>query len=209
VAVEQQLGAQLVSRSLKLADVVRKWDHEGSGAISRAQFERHVRDIGVKGASAAEVTQLFERYSEGRSELAVEKQLKPMVKRLISMGTERLDLIKELEKTRTRLCKTATRQQHALAVARTQEAEEAKAAEAQAARVVAEAQAAEAEAKQQAKERRAAAMKAKAAEKESFNAKIAARRAAANPIGGLGKRSGGAPLARGERAAHRPAAIAV
>lgn len=208
--VEQQLSTQIASRSLKVADVVSKWDREGRGGMSCAQFAQHVREMGVKAASAAGVEALFDQYSEGGSTLKVEKQLKPALKRLVALGAERQARLKDLERVHSKLFKAAARQQHALAAAHTQEAEEAKAAEVQEAKVAAEAQAAEAAVKRLAKERHAAAMKAKAMEKEAFDAKIAARRAAVSASSGAGRRGAGAPMPRAaERAPHLAKSIAV
>jgi len=175
--VEAQLGAAIVARNWKAADIMMRWDADGDGSLSKGEFRQNVQDLGVLGKPEA-IDALFDEYDgDGGGELDL-KELRPTLKGLIEAATAANIMIKQTNKSLIELRKIAKKNQKALLVERARELAEAKAkAEAEAVRLKAEAEAKE-EAKRLRAEARAAEMARKAAEKAEWDAKIAERRLA-------------------------------
>ena len=173
-------GAMIVKRNMKIGDLTAKWDKDGDGSVSKAEFRKNVGDLGVVGVTdfRSEVDALFDSYDDdGGGDLSLE-ELKPTLKRLIDAAQNAVLMIKQLEKEATSLRKAAAKQQRQLLKAKAEQ-EEAVRVKAEAdAKAAEEEAAAKTEAKRLAKEAKAAQAAAKAAEQAEYDAKIAARRKA-------------------------------
>ena len=175
--VEAQLGAAIVARNWKAADIMMRWDADGDGLLSKGEFRQNVQDLGVIGTPDA-IDELFDEYdADGGGELDL-KELRPTLKGLIESATAANGMIKQTNKSLTELRKIAKKNQKALLAERARELAQAKAkAEAEVARLKAELEARE-EAKRLRAEARAAKLAREAAEKAEWEAKIAERRLA-------------------------------
>lgn len=174
--VEQQLGAQIVSKNMKLAELVAKWDTDNDKSVSKKEFREHVAELGVVG-TREEVDALFDTYDDdGGGSLDLE-ELKPTLNKLIETAKATAATIKEVNKSLAAVRKEARTRQKGVVAMHVKEAAEAKAKAEAEMRAKVEAEAAAAEAKRMMAEARAAAEARKKAEKEEYEARIAARRA--------------------------------
>ena len=174
---ESLLGAKIVSKGWKVADLMGKWDKDGDGSVSKDEFRVNVSAMGVQ-SSVAEVDALFDQYDDDGGGSLDLNELKPTLKKLIDAAQIRKAQVDEAVKAQVVVRKAAFKAQRELAEARAAEARAAKAAEEAAAKAAEEARLAEEERKRQEAEARAAKAAAKAAEKAEYEAKIAARRKA-------------------------------
>ena len=175
--IERRLGAAVVRRNMKIGDLVNKWDKDGDGSVSKAEFRANVLEL-VKDAQRVEVDALFDSYDDdGGGDLSL-NEMKPTLKKLIDAAQEQDQQVKALEKEAAALRKEAAKQQKALFAAKVKEAAEAR-AKAAAEEVAARAAEEEAgEKRRHAKEAAAVKVAAKAAEQAAFDAKIQERRLA-------------------------------
>ena len=174
--VGARLGEWLNSKNLKLADIMSRWDKDGSGTVDREEFIGVFKAIGFKGdvSELQELFRGFDRSGEGnldKGELRAalheleesNARLKALVKKLGDASNEKKKIAREAQVEFRRLFEIYN---------------EGEAAEAAAAAVAAAERAAKVAAAKAAKE--AAAKEAEAiaaAEKAAFDAKIAAKRA--------------------------------
>ena len=174
--VESRLGAKIVMNGWKLADVMRIWDKDKDGAVSKTEFRKIVKEMKVEG-TVHEVDAFFDSYdSDGGGQLDLH-ELQPTLKKLINAAHETKVCLDEAVKAHTATRKAAFKAQRKLAARRAAEAAAQELAEAATAKVAEEAKAEEEERKRLARETREAQEAQKAAEKAEYDAKIAARRA--------------------------------
>jgi len=58
-SVSARLGAQILSKRMKVVDVVQKWDANGDGELDKMEFRQNVKALGVQ-AESAEIDELFD-----------------------------------------------------------------------------------------------------------------------------------------------------
>jgi len=174
--VDEALGERLVAKNLKVQDVMRLWDKDGDGTISKEEFYVNVSAVGLTTFSKEQIDGLFDRYDDdGGGSLDLD-ELKPTLASLIDSAKKAGVVFRAAERSNVELRKAAKRVQKELAVVDIQERKEAKLQE-EAARAEAEAiKVAEEEKKRLAREAKEAKAAALAAEKAEYEAKIAVRR---------------------------------
>ena len=76
-----RLGALLAKRNIKIGEVARKWDSDGSGSIDLKEFRRHVRAMGFVGTDT-EISRVFDQFDIDESEELDVGELKGALKTL-------------------------------------------------------------------------------------------------------------------------------
>lgn len=174
-SVSARLGAQIVSKRLKVADVIQKWDANGDGELDKVEFRQNVKAIGVQ-ADSPEIDELFDQLNTDGGESLSISEVKAALKILTD---EALGIDKSLKDVKRSLVDLSRAARSAQVAYRRQhkEFEALEAAEAEiAAREAEEKAAAAAEAKAVRVAAMAEKKKAAAAAKADFEAKVAAKR---------------------------------
>ena len=165
-----QLGVLLMKKNLKIGEVLKAWDGDGDGTVTRKEFRVKVIDMGVQ-AHPLDIDRFFDSYdNDGGGSLDLEEVKKTFTK-LHGVAIDAERELKDLKKEVDRLRKEAGKHHAQVAAMRARDAREKKEAE-DAARIRAEQQvAAELEAKRIAAEAAEAAARAKQAKMEALAAK--------------------------------------
>ena len=172
-----KLGTILVSRNLKVSDLVNKWDPSGDGEVDKAEFRHHVLDIGLQ-AEAEEIDELFNSLDDDGGGTLDLSEIKAALKVLKEESEQADKEVTILRKTTVELSKLAKAAQVELKKSIKQDETEVAEREK---RKVAEQEAREV-AKTAALKARAEKLKARKAteeaEREAFEANVMARRQA-------------------------------
>jgi Ca2+-binding EF-hand superfamily protein len=175
LSVSARMGAQIIAKRLKPADVVQKFDANGDGKLDMGEFRQNVKALGVQ-AESSEIDQLFNSLDTNNSGSLDMGQIKVALKTLCDDASATDKNIRDLKKEIADQSKSARAAQ--LQYRKQQKLADADAAkEAEAAAALAEERAVAAAAERElrtsrAQETRKAIQEAKAA----FEAKVAAKR---------------------------------
>ena len=180
-SVGARLGQLLVTRNLKVTDLIVSWDSEGTGEVDVSEFRHHVLSIGLQ-AEPSEVDELFNILDEDGGGTLDMNEVKHALKTLQDAASNADLEISRLKKATVDLWKTAKVAQ--VEFKKVQKSDEAvltakqKIIEAEIeARTVVEEKAKLRREKAAAEKRQAA-----EAERQAFEAKIAARRKATQEV---------------------------
>ena len=173
--VEAKIGEKIVSKNMKIGDVMKKWDKDGGGKLDKAEFREAVLEMGVD-ATAAELDEHFTKIDGNGNGVLDAGEISVMLKRLTNAGLAMRSEEKELSNLSLSLRKAALKLQKDLDnrnAKEEKEAQEAQKAAAEAAKAAEEARAAEAEERAA---RKAAAIAKRLSDKEANDALVEARR---------------------------------
>jgi hypothetical protein len=173
--VEAKIGEKIVSKNMKIGDVMKKWDKDGGGKLDKVEFREAVLEMGVD-ATAAELDEHFTKIDGNGNGVLDAGEILVMLKRLTNAGLAMRSEEKELSNLSLSLRKTALKLQKDLDnrnAKEEKEAQEAQKAAAEAAKAAEEARAAEAEERAA---RKAAAIAKRLSDKEANDALVEARR---------------------------------
>lgn len=176
-SVGARLGQLLVTRNLKVTDLIVSWDADGTGEVDKKEFAHHVKGVGLQ-AEDAEINGLFESLDEDGGGTLDMTEVKHALKTLQDAASDADLEITRLKKATVELWKTAKSAQ--VEFKKVQKADELAAADKQAAVEAEIAKRAAIELQHRLAREQAALERRKAAEEErrAFEAKIAARRKA-------------------------------
>lgn len=175
--IEARLGTLLAQKasSMKISDIIQKWDTSGDGVISKEEFRSNVKKLGLVAANI-EIDGLFDQLDDDGGGTLDQQEIKKAFRNLLEMASKSDKRIKVLQKSiagdlaSTRGAQSAFRKSQQADVERDEaEKEEARSREQEKA---AAAQAAKA-AKAKAAEEKAA---AEAAKKAEYDARLAQKR---------------------------------
>ena len=160
--VDARIGEKIISRNLKVAEVMTKWDKSGDGSLEADEFRSAVLELGVE-ATPAEIDSLFVKLdTDGGGAIDV-SELRTFVTKLTDAAKNAATEVKELEKSTLALRKAATKAQKDLTTLKTKEVKEAKEGELVADEAAKATQGAKADDKAKKKEEKAAKKKGAAA----------------------------------------------
>ena len=174
-SLESRLGALLHAKSMKLGELMLKWDRSGDGAIDKLEFRSNVRNLGLE-ASNVELDELFAKLDEDGGGTLDPTEIKHALRSLQESAEDTSKHMRKLQKAAGELVKRARAEQAEMKRRKREdeaaEREAALHAENEAAERAAAAEAAKAAKLAEKAARAAAAM----AEKEQFQAKVLATR---------------------------------
>ena len=160
--VDARIGEKIISRNLKVAEVMTKWDKSGDGSLEADEFRSAVLELGVE-ATPAEIDALFVKLdTDGGGAIDV-SELRTFVTKLTDAAKNAATEMKELEKSTLALRKAATKAQKDLTTLKTKEVKEANEGELAANEAAKATQGAKADDKAKKKEEKAAKKKGAAA----------------------------------------------
>lgn len=123
-SVDAQIGRCFVEKNIKLVDIVLKWDTSGDNQITKAEFRRHVRELGVVATNKA-IDLCFESYDADHGGTLDIEELKPALKQLVQASKAQKAEEERLEKAVAVKKKQAKRAQIQLALEHTTEVRQA------------------------------------------------------------------------------------
>ena len=112
--VESRLGAKIVANGWKVADVMRVWDKNKDGSVSKAEFRKIVKEMKVEG-TLHEVDALFDSYDSDGVAGIILHELQPSLKKFINAAQETKACLDEAGKAHTAARKAAFKAQRKLA----------------------------------------------------------------------------------------------
>ena len=181
-SLNARVGALLAARNIKVADVVNTWIAT-KGEVSKAQFKKNLRALGLDDASLSESGALFDELDADCGGTLDLEELKAALIKLQEAARAAEREILQLAKSSAELSRSAKAAQAEHFQRRKRDEE----ADRMAAEAVAEEERRKAEAAEAAKEKRAAAeeerRKRKAQEQAAFDAKVAAKRVSVTVAG--------------------------
>ena len=124
-SVDAKIGEKIISRNLKVAEVMTKWDKSGDGSLEADEFRDAVLELGVE-AAPAEIDALFVKLdTDGGGAIDV-SELRTFVTKLTDAAKNAATEMKELEKSTLALRKAATKAQKDLTTLKAKDEKEAK-----------------------------------------------------------------------------------
>ena len=93
--LDARLGVVIVRRSLKLSDVISRWDNNGNGQLERVEFFQNIVELGLE-TDRAESDALFASFDEDDDGSLSIIELKPALKKLIDAATAKHHELEEL-----------------------------------------------------------------------------------------------------------------
>lgn len=124
-SVDAKIGEKIISRNLKVAEVMTKWDKSGDGSLEADEFRDAVLELGVE-AAPAEIDALFVKLdTDGGGAIDV-SELRTFVTKLTDAAKNAAMEMKELEKSTLALRKAATKAQKDLTALKAKDEKEAK-----------------------------------------------------------------------------------
>lgn len=93
-----RLGQALMKQSLRAIDLLRSWDVNGDGEISRDEFETAIHGLGLS-ASKAELDEVFDALDDDGSGTLELSELKAHLRGLQDSATRAVDQVHKLEET--------------------------------------------------------------------------------------------------------------
>lgn len=81
-SVSARLGAQVVSKRMKVVDVIQKWDANGDGVLDKGEFRQNVKSLGVN-AESTEIDELFDELASGGKALTI-----PLLRNALKVVTD-------------------------------------------------------------------------------------------------------------------------